>query len=78
MPAFRRSSRAMPAWVMEAGWLIRVSTPPRETARPARCTRSIMARPASRPPFSSKAIIEPGPAIWRLASSNWGWLGSPT
>jgi hypothetical protein len=62
---------------MEAGCWIRLSTPPRETARAGIRTVFRTFLPASIPPLSSKEINEPGPPIWAAISSAWGWPGSP-
>jgi hypothetical protein len=54
---------------------MRVSTPPRLTARVASFMEFMRVRPASSPPFTPKEMIAPPPDICRRASSYCGWLG---
>ena len=62
---------------MLAGCWARLSASPRLTARVNSCSAFMKRRPASMPSLSSKAIMPPGCAIWRLASSNCGKVGRP-
>ncbi len=72
MPAPARFSLVMPAWVIEAGCWMRLSMPPRETARVESFTLFITVLPPSTPPSTSKHIMAPKPVICFLASSYCG------
>ena len=58
-----------------AGCETSVSGPPRDRAMRARRKPSVKATAASAPPATSKAMVAPPDAIWRLARSCWGCDG---
>jgi hypothetical protein len=66
----------MDACVISAGCEMRLSTPPRLSAREKMRTDSETIRAASREPRSN-VIIPPNPDICRLARAWWGCEGSP-
>ena len=76
-PPCAAAPETVAAWVIDAGWTIRLSMPPRLSARLNRSTASSTVLTASRPPLSSKLIIAPKPACWRLARSCCGWVVRP-
>ena len=67
-PSRLRSASGIDAWVMVAGWEIRVSTPPRLSPSEQSRTLARKAAAFSNEP-SSKEIIAPNPRICRFASS---------
>ena len=68
IPARSRASGVIEAWVIEAGWATRLSTPPSDSAREKTRTLSRNDRALSFDPRSS-VIMPPKPLICRLASS---------
>ena len=64
-PAAARASAGTPECVVDAGWQISDSVPPRLTAD-LKSVRWLMNRNAcSRPPSRMNANVEPGPLHWR-------------
>src|SRR5690606_10269881 len=72
MPRRARFSAGTLAWVMTAGWLTRLSTPPSDSARVNSCVRSQNRFAASKPPLTRIETMPPKPSIWRFASA---WCG---
>ena len=69
--------RGEAAWVIEAGWATRLSTPPNDSAsekhrRPARNASTAPGRSRS-----SKLTIAPNPRCWRQATTCSGWWAKP-
>jgi hypothetical protein len=52
-------------WVVDGGWVVIVRTAPSDAVRSAMRIASRKARPASRPPLSSKASMPPKTSSWR-------------
>src|SRR5471030_2872657 len=61
IPAALRASGAMPAWVMVAVWEIRLSTPPRDSARVNSFNWERKCRKRASSPSNSKLIMAPKP-----------------
>ena len=79
MPSAARVSAGIEAWVMMAGCSIRLSTPPRLSAR-VKSWHALQRPPRRRPGRGrSIAVTMPPkpPRIWRCASACCGWLASP-
>ncbi len=76
IPMAARRSGATAAWVCMAGCPMRLSTPPRLSARAKIRVFSTRPRARSRDP-TSMLIIPVNPFICRRASSCCGWDGSP-
>src|ERR687897_88433 len=67
-PIALRIAGGTEAWVIEAGWPMRLSTPPSDSASAKMRVFSTNRRARSGSP-RSRAIIPPKPVIWRQASS---------
>src|SRR5579883_2031069 len=76
IPSVARRSSGIDAWVIDAGWLMRLSTPPRDSARAKTRTRPSTCAARARVPRST-VTIPPNPDIWRTARACCGWEGSP-
>ncbi|CAM5381666.1 hypothetical protein STANM309S_03094 [Streptomyces tanashiensis] len=77
IPAAASSLSSSSRWDVDAGWATSVSTPPSESASFASRTRSMKARPASRPPASRKESSPPPPARTFRAMPYEGWSAPP-
>jgi hypothetical protein len=58
----------MQACVIVAGWAIRLSTPPNDSASVKQRSSEVNASTASVPPRSSKLTMAPKPVCWRFAT----------
>src|SRR5690606_19247688 len=77
MPRRARRSTGTEAWVITAGWLSRLSTPPSDSARVNSFVRAQKRLAASKPPLSTTETMPPEPDICRVASACCGCDSSP-
>src|SRR5690606_4499924 len=77
MPRRARRSGGTEAWVITAGWLSRLSTPPSDSARVNSRVREQKRLAASKPPLSTTETMPPKPDICRAARACCGCDSRP-
>jgi hypothetical protein len=76
-PLASRCSRGIAAWVIVAGWVMRDSTPPSDSAKWKTRIFCTAAWAASAPSLRVNETIPENPLICLFANACWGWSGRP-